>query len=322
MYYDFKYVEYIGDNIFKIMVTNFLYSPFDSWGGFQIDKPDDFVNIDISIEYLFYRNNQFYLVKYGTFDSDKFRKCQQGSQRIYSIKLEDNKLNFTELRDELIDLFDLDYSENADFGYYISSNKDREAIKNDERRRRIFAISNFVDELYSTAKKKYRLVCDGEVQFDDIPVIDHFVYDLLIHPFLNKPLFEECDQSILDGFKTKYKVFLWHFFYNEESMYVRFNHKFTLTLVESYVLETEKYKYLYIKNYPTYKKDVLYRQLSFGAMCCGSGNYFFYHNKKRDWIDLSEDELKLRKRIYCLKCNKRLEKWEKCQNGNCFTCYN
>ena len=317
MYYDFKYIEYIGDNIFKIMVTKFLYCPFNSWKGFQIDKLDDLINIDISMEYLIYHKNEFYFIKYCTFDSDEFKKCQQGDQKIYSIKFDNNVFNFIELKDELIDIFDIDYNENTDFGYRVKNKKDRESIKNNEKIRREYGYLNFINKLYESCKEKYKLVKNDKIEVDNDLIKNNLIYKFLIQPFLDQPLFKKYDNKILDGFTTEYKVFLWYFFYNKETKY-----KFTLSLVESYILKSDKYKYLYIKKYPKYKKDILYRELSFRAICCGSGNYFFFHNKKKEWIDLDEEQLKLKMHIFCLNCEKRLEKWEKFENDYCFNCNN
>lgn len=310
MFDDHVYVEYVGDNIFKVMVTKFLYYYENKFSGFKIDKPDDLINIDLSREYIIYRNNKFYFAKYGTFDKDYFCRCQQGAVKLYSIEIINNKLHFRELYDQLITLFDLDYSD------LVFEKKKVGKVK--ERKHKI--ISKFVNEMYYKGKNNF-MTAQKSQPLDNPLVIDHPIYDRLIKPFLNKPLYEEYTDTVLEGFKTKYKIIMWHFLYNCPTPYVYNTREFDLSLVEAYVINSKKYEYLYIKSYPPYKKDVLYRRLSFYAMCCGSGNYFFYHVKSKKWIDQTEEELKRRENMYCTKCDKKLEKYEKMERTICYNCY-
>lgn len=321
MFDDHIYVEYVGDNIFKVMVTKFLYYSFDDYGGFKIDKPDDLINLDLSREYIIYHKNNFYFAKYGTFDKDYFCRCQQGSIKLYSIEIIDNKLHFTELNDELITLFDLDYSEPK----FETIREGKRMIKHEltEEKKKRKAIYSLIEKLYYQGKDNY-MKARKEQPLEDAPIIDHPIYELLIKPFLNKPLYEPYHETMIinnQKFKTEYKIIFWHFLYDNDSPYVHFNREFDLSLVEGYVLKSDKYEYLYLKSYPPYKKDVLYRRLNFFAMCCGSGNYFFYHIKSKRWIDQTEEELKKRESIYCTKCDKKLEKYEKVENTICFNCY-
>lgn len=319
MYYDFKYVEYIGNNVFKVMITKFLYSYDDEFGGFKIDKELDLINIDLSIEYFIYIKDRFYLLTNSTFDKNYFCRCQQPSIRLYKI----DGMSFTSMsNDEIIDLFDISWGRKEDLGYYRNHIKSSEFSEMADDRKKIYAVYNYLGRMESEYRRTVRMLersrKEGkplesaiEETVSTLPNIDHPVYNNLIKPFLDQPLFVKDNEEVLDRFETEYSSNFWYFFYEND------NKDFNLSLVPVYFLKRGDYKFLYIKKS---KEPMLYRELDMCAPCCGSGNYFFYRIKLKRWIDMTEDDLKKRLGLYCVKCDKYLEKWER-EVDKCFTCY-
>jgi len=319
MYYNFKHVEYIGNNVFKVTLTKFLYYYEKEYRGFKIDNKLDLINIDISKEYLIYFKDNFYLLTCSTFNNDYFCRCQQADTRFYKI----NNLSFTKMsNEEIIDLFNISWGKKEDLGYYGSTIKKSEFLDMTDERKKVYSVYNYFSKMHSEYKRRVRMLerfrlegkaleKDIEEEISKIPNIDHPIFKILIKPFLDKPLFEKSEKHILDKFETKYSSIFWYFFYKNK------NNDFDLYLAPVYILEKDKNTFLYIKGQ---KKEVLYRELDMYASCCGSGNYFFYKIKIERWIDMTEDELKKRLGLYCSKCDKYLEKYER-EEDHCFKCY-
>jgi hypothetical protein len=82
-----KFIEYLGNDIYSIYLTKFLYTTRNKYCDYIIKNKTDLLNIDIKKEYIIYYNYDYYLYKIHIFDNNDFCKYQTNSQRLFKIIL-------------------------------------------------------------------------------------------------------------------------------------------------------------------------------------------------------------------------------------------